>query len=696
MKPTLIALACFFSIGAFANAGTDTVPAAIIKPARLQQSYQPVFKLTAKEIENLHVTSIMELLNGAFPFVFADPPVAVEYNFIYDGHLLVNANAINISQIAYIEYYPVAFDIAGGSLSAKGTFVITSENTATPGYGLIVRSQGGIIKPDTTSFGINPGNRFKATGSDEHFIHQEIAYGFSKNKLTAAASASYTRTGVPRYNITAPSGREDYHAEFKRTRFSANAAYKLSSKITLTANAFLLNQNSAHTRNVSLINFPNVTQADGARTPRYWSAHATVEFKPTANITSVLQLEYADIKDDSALNSYARLSDPALNRTTTYYNVIKDRSFAITNSFSATFIKHSNLSFGAELLIRYYEQKWNADFTQVTKQDNGFILSAARGGTKSDARSIAFMPRLSVLFLKQFFATAGLTYDDWENASFPYFSGAGTPPLEKTFPYAGVRWNMPYPAGVVSSASVHSTYGKSWQSPARRDQLDIYLGNMPGGGFFFDPTQKEATANWISGLDLGFANNRLKFSVNYITGRSFPLLRALALAPINSVIFYREVKRKALSAGFDAAIVDKEKISVKLKTILFYDHYQLKDTANQQVYKVNNPMLNEKGQWYGTVQLMTGIGRFGLQAIALLRFKETKTTFAPFQGYTTNEFSNHGLNFLSLSYRIPLKPALLKQLEISAQARNLVTLKQTPSALYYGSKYYGLGLRLGI
>jgi hypothetical protein len=695
VKPTLIVLACFFTLGVYANSSKDTVPSPIIKPGNLPQAYQPVFRLTAKEIESLHFTSIMEVINGAFPFVFADPPVAKDYNFIFDGNILVNPNAINISQIATIEYFPVAFDLAGGSLSAKGTFVITSKNAASPGYGLIVRSQGGVIKPDSTSFGLNPGGRFKATGSDEHFMHHEIAYGFSKNKFTAGASASYTGTAVPRYNITAPSGREDYFDEFKRTRFSANVAYKLTSKIKLSANAFWNKQNSSHNRDVSLINFPNVGQVNAERKPRYWSAHAAMQFQPAANITNVLQLEYADVKDDSASNTYARSTNPAFNRTTISNNTIKDRSFAITNSLSATFKKNADLSFGAELLIRYYEQKLKTDFVTVTRQDDGFILSAAAASIKSDARSIAFMPRLSVQMLRQFFATAGLTYDDWENSAFPYVPVSNGPSLEKIFPYAGVRWNMPYPAGVVSSASVHSTYGKSWQSPVKQDLLDIYSnGNIYG--FFFSDEQKEASVNWISGLDIGFAKNRFKFSFNCVKGSFFPLLYGMTPAPFGSVIFYSEVKRSGLSAGFDAAIVDKQKVSVKFKTILFYDAYELKDTANQQLIKVNNPMLNEKGQWRGTVQLMTGVGRFSLQAIALLRFKETKTVFVPFQGYRTDEFSNHGLNFVLLSYRIPLKPALLKQLEITAQGRNLVALKQTPSALYYGSKYYGLGLRLGM
>jgi hypothetical protein len=693
VKPLLIALACFFAIGVYAQLPPDTVRAS---SRRIQQSYQPVFRITAKEMENLHFTSIMEVINGAFPFVFADPPVAADYNFLYDGHLLVNPNAINISQIAYIEYYPVAFNIAGGSLSAKGTFVIKSKNTETPGYGLVLRSQGGVIKPDSTSFGLNPGGRFKANGSDEHFTHQEIAYGFSKNKFTAGASASYTHTAVPRYNFTTSSGREDYFDEFKRTRFSANGAYKLTSKLTLSANAFLNKQNSAHTRDVSLINFPNVANVNAERKPRYWSAHAAMEFKPTANITNVLQFEYADVKDDSTSNTYARSSNPALNRTTILDNTIKDRSFAITNSFSATFIKNQDLIFGAELLIRYYEQKLKTDFVTVTKQDDGFILSAATASIKSDARSIALMPRVSVLLLKQVFATAGLTYDDWENSAFPYFPVINGPSLEKIFPYAGVRWNMPFPAGVVSSASVHSTYGKSWQSPVKQDLLDIYSSGMQGGAFFFDETQKKATVNWISGLDLGLAKDRFKFSLNYIKGTTFSLLRALVPTPFNTVVFYSEVKRRALSIGLDAAIVKKEKASVNLKTILFYDHYQLKDTANQQLLKINNPALNEKGQWRGTVQLMSSVGRFSLQAIAMLRFKDTKTVFVPVQGYRTDEFSNHGLNFLLVSYRIPLKIALLKQIEITAQGRNLIKLKQTPSALYYGSKYYGLGLRVGM
>jgi hypothetical protein len=695
VKSILIALGCFFAIGAHGNSQTDTVPTGIIKPLSLQQAYQPVFKLTAKEIQNLHVTSIMELVNGAFPFVFADAPLSADYNFIYDGHLLINVNAINISQIASIEYYPVSFDIAGGSLSAKGTFVITSKNAATPGYGLIVRSQGGIIKPDTTSFGINPGNRLKPGGKDDHFTHHEIGYGFSKNKFSLSASGSFTRTAVPRYFISGPGGREDYYDKFKRTRFSANAVYKLSSEITLSANGFFNTQSSAHTRNVNLVNLPNASTVNAERRPRYWSAHAAMEFKPNANITNVLQLEYAGIKGDSASKTYARSTNPAINRTTDYDNIIKDRSFAISNSFSATFIRHSNLRLGAELLIRYYQQKTKEDFSTVTRLDNGTITGTGSGATRSDARSVALMPRLSALFLKQFFATAGLTYDDWEDDLFPYFALADAPSLEKLFPYAGVRWTMPLPAGIVSSASVHSTYGKSWQSPVRRDLLDIYSGTITGG-FFFNDMQKEATVNWISGLDLGFVNNRVKLSVNYITGTTFPLLQRMSQFPVGGVVFYSEVKRRALSAGFDAAIIDKEKISVKLKTILFYDHYQLKDTANQQLLKLNNPMLNEKGEWYGTAQLITSAGRFGLQAIALLRFKETNTTFVPFQGFGTNEFSNHGLNFLSLSYSIPLKLSLLTQLEISAQARNLIILKQTPSALYYGSRYYGLGLRLGI
>jgi len=187
-KIALFVIAIICTAGAFANTLNDSVPA----------QAKPAWTITATEIAHLPFTSIMEVLNGAVPFVFGDPIRTMEYNFIVDGMILANLNAINVSQIELIEYYPVAFTLQNGVRSARGgTFVITTKKSTNR---LFVRSLTGLATGSKALMNRYTDGNYADFGSTLN-AHEEIGYGHTTNKLHVNTALGYTRSPLPSYDL---------------------------------------------------------------------------------------------------------------------------------------------------------------------------------------------------------------------------------------------------------------------------------------------------------------------------------------------------------------------------------------------------------------------------------------------------------------------------------------------------------------
>ncbi|MFL5740412.1 MAG: hypothetical protein ACJ75B_09365 [Flavisolibacter sp.] len=107
------------------------------------------FTLTHEQIEQLPATGFSELVNGAFAFVYGAPLVMKDFSFEVDGFSLVSPDALNLSQIESIRFYPLGTDRSKGSLLKKGVFVITTrKSSASNGKGWTFYSKNGIVTAD--------------------------------------------------------------------------------------------------------------------------------------------------------------------------------------------------------------------------------------------------------------------------------------------------------------------------------------------------------------------------------------------------------------------------------------------------------------------------------------------------------------------------------------------------------------------
>jgi hypothetical protein len=681
MRNLILAGACLLSIQSFAIPATDTVPSPPAQQALLAQSYQPVFRVTAKDIEQLPFTSLMEVLNNMFPFVADDPPIAAHYTFLIDGRLLVNPNAINPSQIALIEFYPVAFNIANASMARKGSFVITTKKDA---KGLSVRSQTGVIIPTDNSY---PSQVYtgEVDQKKDLFTHQEIGYGHNSSRLMVNTALSFTRNANPAFTARDQQTTSDYDHSFQRIRFSNLLAYQVSKSVQLTGGVSLNSQRqvSDYQHNVQA---NTETEQRGKDKVFFWTANAALNVRLGRTVSNSLVLEHASSRYDSDLDGIIRREPVLFDILFDNDGLVKFKEYAVTNTLKGAIASEGSLQAGWELLLRYYQHEYESKFSSVAQEAGGMPLFVQSGMITRKERSIAAMPRLSVGLHEQLFITAGVTYDSWK------LNSQSNDKNERFHPYAGIRWTMKKPAGDLYSLNIHSTYSAFRQRTAGPEYLDMYQSPQPNG--IQNPSGNEGKAKaWITGLDAGFGNNnKLVFSFNYRRGTSYLVLTAPLPGGPGPNETLEETKHTGLSAGMQLLVADKQAFSLRLKGLLFYEVLGLKDKTNEMILKTYNPILNngDPKQWRGSVQANMTAGKFFAQAIALLRFKEKRSEGFPPQDNFSN---NNGLTFLLAGYTFPLRSAsYTREIKFSVQGRNLLAMKQPAAQLYYGSRYVGVGV----
>jgi hypothetical protein len=677
MKPLNIIPAVFVCLAMHTavNANTDSIP---INSFALKQSYRPVFRLTAKDIAHLPFTNIMELLNGRFPFVFLDPPSTLDYNFLVDGHLLLNPDAVNVSQIASIEFYPIAFTVGNGLLSRKGTFVIiTKNNTSAESWSF--RSQAGVVFPTDRSFPVFLGANYPMDKTKEFFTHQEAGYAYHSGRLQLSSAISYTRNPSPGYTATYGNDKHEHNYNWQRVRFSNFVGYKLSERVRLTG-ALLATSQGHRTDEVARDQGGQVfAEANGKEKTIYLAAQAGAEIRVSRNIVNTLQFEYAYTRLRLDFEGIYYQPPPTENGLTFADAKSSTKRFAVTNALKGTLMSTQQLTVGWELLFRYYEERYKTNQSYLTQTQSGQNQRFSTSSSWANIRSTAVMPRLNVVIGNALFATAGFTYDSWKVSPYP------VPDKYKLMPHAGLRWSLKNAGEIVTSLNLHSTFGKFMQHSGGNDYLEAYPMQRLNHTFgFYTPSGLLLPGKlWISGADAGFVNNQLLLSVNYMRGKA-ELPPAGIIMGTNLIIIPLNVKREGVSADLQATLANRENFSLRLRTILFYERDKLVDNYypgarwNEDDFTPNDFL---PPQWRGSVEANLTIKKFFFSANALLRFTEAKAGPLGWE-----RFSNHGLTFITAGYELP------KGLQIALQGKNLLSMKEPVSSAYYGSKYVGVSL----
>lgn len=704
MKPQLLFAAILFSLNAWSAPDKDSIPLTRIQAPICVSTSKPAFRLTAKDIERLPFTNIIEVINARFPFVFSDPPSSSLYTFIIDGYVALNVNAINVSQIALIEFYPVSFDAASGTLTSRGTFVVTTKLRMPMGEGgtrtkLTVRSQGGRIFSTDKTYQ-SPGSGVNRIVEDDYFTHQELAYDNSIGKVQLSAAGAYTRNANPAYELVTQGSTFSQTADhgFNRWRLSAMADYNATNKLrfSLALLGTLVKNNSGGES--SIPGRGPLSKYDADTDVKYGGAALAVDYHPGAFFNNSLQLQYAHMNTtgDGQVINFA-LTPGGSNLYRDDDNTTKTPRMAVVNTSRGIFNSNSPVEIGWQLTLRYHEFRDKSDYTSVTRQENGPPLSMSVGSFKRNERTIGAMPGLSVRIRSNFVAQAGVVYESWKLSEFPGDKS------NEVMPYGGIQWNIPMHGDGLSALAFHSTYGEALQFNYRNDMLDMYSrpGFNPAQGPYSAFGQTDPGYTWISGVNAGFVKNRIKLAVNYLTGNGFPAVY-IPIFGGGYILDYREVERSGASVDLQAAIAESQKFSCKFRTVLFYERIKLKEQLPSTFIYYDNPALNDdlSPQWRGSASLDITAGGFFLQAQGILRFND--------EGYNTvqmfadrKSISNHGLTFLVAGYSFygrkkKTSDAVPTKWSISVQTRNLILMEEPRGSGYYGSRYVGVGANVSL
>jgi hypothetical protein len=689
MKPILLfaLVLCATHARSQKTADSTTIECTLLitVPQHDKQIYKPIFRLTAKDIAHLPVVSIMELLNGRFPFVFADPPSASMYTFLVDGHLVINPNAINISQIALIEFYPVSLDAGSGSLACQGTFVITTKQAKEGGAEFIVRSQTGLLIPDKSA-----GSGSITDSDSELFTSQEVGYVFNKNKLHLNAGGSFTKSGLPNQTVTADVYRQDNSSDFFRQKLSLFGAYDASAKLHFSLALLGTLQQRDMASNTEYFFPAGNTEFHSKNDQAYAAAAVGIQYL-SHRVKNTFQLEYSRLKSETD-GQVIQFGQPP-NNTDLHVNDDLSNKYsriAVVNTSKGTFNTFRQTSFGWQVILRYHELKVNNNFTSITGPPSGPPINFTTANAKRTESSLAAMPSFSIDVKRRLFAGVGVIFDTWKNSVYRDTK------KELVLPYAGIKWAVPVKHAGISSLELHSTFGKSQPFVFRADPLDMY--SMPGTAPLFGPVitmdDPDAGYSWVTGINGGFLKNRLLISLNYLRGNGFPAI--FTPMPMGgATLEYREVERNGASIDLQATIAEKKAFSCKFRTMLFYERVKLKEqSSNPDVY-TDHPFLNDdlSPQLRGTATIDATAGNFFMQLQGLLRFREAgKYVYG--NGNRVPD-SDHGLTFLVVGYSVALKKSDdRKRLDISVQTKNLLAMKGYRAAHYYGSKYIGVGANL--
>ena len=666
MKPILVFALVLITTHARSNSTVDSIPQ---RPDLIQSTYEPIFRITEEDITRLPFTDIIEVINGRFPFVFADRPSSSEYTFLVDGHLILNINSINITQIALIEYYPVSFDPGGGSLSLKGTFVITTKARRGGGSGLNIRSQGGLAMSNEKAY-FNP-TQFKLKFSDEFFTHQEVGYDHAGKKLQLSVGGSLTSSPDPSYERTddAASMKLSSNNQWRRVRVSLLGGYQVTAKLRLSLallGTWLQDDFDAKTEQTGAGGLSTYNNQEDLP---YYGAAIGVEFKPSSYFNNTLRIEYSKLKQENNYDEYSYGQIP--NVHSAYFYQRKTSDLAVINTSNGTFNKSQQVELGWQLTIKYHD--WNEDlyYRSVAERPPGVIFLFNDGSSSKGQHTLAVMPGLSINVNRRFNAQVGVTYDS---------------ELSGVHPYAGIRWHAPFRTGSkVPAFVIHSTIEKEPHINYTNNLLE--KNPRPGS----DPINGVAPAfreskygyTWVSGINTG--NDRFRAALNILLGE---LYSPVDLSGIGTV----KVKRSGVSLDLQATLASRENFSCKLRTLFFYERYKPAQTGSYS----NHPMMNDdlSPQVRGSVSLDMAAGNFFLQVQGLVRFRDEG--FNQPTAAERKPVANHGLTFLVAGYRFHIEKLSNLQCDLSLQTRNLALMKEPRAVNYYGSRYVGLGVNVKI
>lgn len=678
MRVSILCLSLLFAT--VLSAQTDSVFQSSIAP-----TFTSIHTLTRSQIERLPAVNFLELVQGAFSFMANESQFEEEYFFIVNGFVLVNPNAINISQIESISFFPAGTNLTGGSSFKKGTFVITARPEKN---GLSLSTKSGLVLANNTF----PGSDIRESNNG-FYSFNDLAYSRKAKNWFVSNSFAFLKNKFPGFTRANVTSIIKTASEVRTFRLSNFGGYEFNPHWKVEGGLFLTYKPQSAKDSVDWLTLPVGTSVKSNnysdKTVDFGGAHAAIVFSPltpiknqfSAEITKFREVEKTHQDGDFISSSY--MYDYKFSGRYTIYS--------FSDYFSWQALTTSNLQCDLSLFARYSISK-NSENMFLRSMNGGQTVNASGSTSRINSKSFMTTPLVNVRVKNFLFAQAGVSYDSYINSQFAKVES------RKLLPQAGVKFELaPFMRKTVfSTIEVSANYSKYLSSFENFDRFEdayrsgTFIALSPYTTTVYPNPQLNGYApgeHWLGSLAVGTHNDRFVFKVQYRQNKKNSIGYSLYSYNGGATYVYQMVSYtgKAWCFELNSSIIEKEKKNWKLYTMIFRDNYSKKYPSS--IVPIDMPLLDSgKAPWRGGLKTDATFNRFFLQASVLFSFNELSYDK---NGNSANDVDRFNNNFLLVGYTIPLKKTRIKNLEINAQSRSLFYSHSYPLA-----KYVGIGAQL--
>lgn len=677
MRVSILCVSLLFATAL--SAQTDSAFQSSIAP-----TYTSIQTLTRSDIERLPAFNFLELVQGAFSFIANESQFEEEYSFVVNGFVLINPNAINISQIESISFFPAGTNLTGGSSFKKGTFVITARPEKN---GLSFSTKSGLILANNTF----PGSDIRESNNG-FYSFNDLAYSHKARNWFISNSFSFLKNKFPGFTRANTANIVKTASEVRTFRFSNFGGYEFNQHWKVEGGLFLTNKPQSGKDSINWMNLPAGTSVKSNnhsdKTVDFGGAHAGIIFSPLAPFKNQFSAEitkFREVQKDHQDGDFISSSYMYDYKVSGRYT-----SYSFSDYFSWQAVATSNLQCDLSLFARYYISK-NSENTFLRSMNGGQTVSLSGSTRKINSKSFMATPIINVRVKNFLFAQAAVSYDSYRSSQFAKNEN------RKLLPEAGVKLELAsfLQKPVFSTIEVSANYSKYLSSFENFDRFeDAYRSGTfvvlyPTSPMFVNSSLNGYSPgeHWLGSLALGKQNDHFVFKVQYRQNKKNSIGYSLYSYSGGTTYVYRMVSYtgKAWCFEIKSSIIEKERMNWKLYTMMFRDNYSIKYPSS--IVPIDMPLLDAgKAPWRGGLKTDATFKRFFVQASALFSFNELSYDK---NGNTDNDIDRYNNNFLLVGYTIPLKNTGIKYLEINAQTRSLFYSHSYPL-----SRYVGIGARV--
>jgi hypothetical protein len=637
-------------------------------------TYSGIAVLSKSDIERLPAINFMELLQGAFPFISNESLIEEDYSFIVNGFVLINPNAINISQIEKISFYPTGTLLTRGSFNRKGTFVI---DTRPEKKAISFSTKSGILLPfkDQSSQ-----NTTTSDGSNGFFTLNDLTYQNRWQGSFVSGAVSFLKNNSPEISSIAvtPNTLRNVNANnnWDRIRLSVFGGYQLSSNIKIEGGLFFTRQphDSAREQDLKVLSTGLQTLQSNSQVDKKVdckSAHAAVVFDPGKNIRNIASAELSQAKDEvkgfgNTFYSFGQF-DTSSKEFKGVFNV-----YSLTNQFIWQPVISSIFKLKTSLLARYLSTNIKEKNFEEYKSSSG-SLSWAGFSQKTNSKLFLLNPSISFTIKDFLTSEVGFTHNDYGPSTF-----SSNTNNKKLLPNAGVRLNLN--SLIKDSAAISIELASNYnESPTLYNRVDRLETDRLQSSISATYTSSKS---WLNTMILGAWQNRFALQVNHFAIHSYLQAKISSSIPGYS-LNYVDLESLIRSWSFEAktSLINRE----NKNWTVYGNVFNIKEEIKESNPQFSNFSLfdNNITSWKASLKASITLNRFFAQLSSLLSFDES---YANRSGsFPTDD--RYSMNFFLAGYKLPIKSNILKAFEVNAQSRNLIHSKKQ-----FHTKYIGIGV----